>query len=186
MLTIRVVGGVAAEVDGAPVDLGTAARARSLLAWLALHPGLHARGELAARLRPDVPDESARKSLRQAVWALRGALGAAADALVADRDRVGLSGDPSRVTTDLATARARRDAGDLAGAVAIAGAGELLAGLDEEWAEAERARHREEVRTMLGALASSAADTGRPPGRDRWRRAGASPRTPTARSPPAR
>ncbi|WP_217920938.1 ATP-binding protein [Miltoncostaea oceani] len=170
MLTIRVVGGIAAEVDGAPVDLGTATRARALLAWLALHPGMHARGDLAARLRPDVSDESARKSLRQAVWALRGALGEAADALVADRDRVGLSDDPSRVATDIATARAARDAGDLAGAVAVAGAGELLAGLDEEWVEAERARHREEVRGMLGALASAAAEAGDVPAAIAWAR----------------
>ena len=66
MLRIRVIGGVRADVDGREVDLASAARARGLLAWLAVHPGTHARSVLAARLRPDVRDDSARKSLRQA------------------------------------------------------------------------------------------------------------------------
>ena len=57
------------------MDLASAARARGLLAWLAVHPGTHARSVLAARLRPDVRDDSARKSLRQAAWSLRTALG---------------------------------------------------------------------------------------------------------------
>ncbi len=157
MLVIRVVGSVGAEVDGSPVDLAATARARALLAWLALHPGTHPRGELAARLRPDVPDESARKSLRQAVWALRGALGpGAAAALVADRDGVGLADDPALVRVDIRMAAERRAAGDLEGALALAG-GELLPGIDDEWTHGLREAHREDVRAILAELAEAAA-----------------------------
>ncbi|MGD9572862.1 MAG: AAA family ATPase [Thermoleophilia bacterium] len=161
MLVIRVLGGVAADVDGRPVDLGAAARARALLAWLALHPGTHARSDVAGRLRPDAGEESARKSLRQAVWALRGALGPEAEAaLVAGRDRVGLSDDPAVVRVDVRGAWALRDAGDVEGALALCGEGELVAGIDEEWVHEPRARHRDDVRDMLGALAAAAAERG--------------------------
>jgi DNA-binding SARP family transcriptional activator len=170
VLLIRVVGAVGAEVDGTPVDLAAAARARALLAWLALHPGEHPRGDLAARLRPDVPDASARKSLRQAVWTLRSALGAgAAEAIVAGRDRVGLSDDPGLVRVDIRIAAGRRAAGDLEGALALA-CGELLPGLDDEWAHELREAHREEVRGMLGEMAEAAARRGDLPAAIGWAR----------------
>ena len=177
MLRIRVIGGVRADVDGAELDLASASRARGLLAWLAVHPGTHARSVLAARLRPDVPDESARKSLRQAAWSLRAALGDAGGLLVGDRERLGLSDDPALVAVDLAEFRRRRDAGDPAGAVE-AGEGELLAGLDEEWAPALREAHREEVIALIGRLADEADARGAPPPPAR----GSRPRRP----PPAR
>ncbi len=159
MLRIRVIGGVRADVDGDEVDLASAARARGLLAWLAVHPGAHARSVLAARLRPDVTNDSARKSLRQAAWSLRTALGDAGGALVGDRERLGLSDDPSLVAVDLAEFRRLRDAGDLAGAVDVA-EGELLAGLDEEWAPALREAHQAEVVALLGRLADDADGRG--------------------------
>ena len=171
VLSIRVVGAVEARVDGAPVDLAAAGRARALLAWLALHPGAHGRSELAGRLRPEVSEDSARKSLRQAVWALRGALGEAGSAaLVAERDRVGLSDDPALVSVDLWRAREHRARGGLERAVEIAGAGELLAGLAEEWAHEAREHHRQEVRTMLGELAEAAAEAGDLPTAIAWSR----------------
>jgi DNA-binding SARP family transcriptional activator len=43
---------------------------RALLAWLALHPGMHPRSRVAGRLWPDVLGESARNSLRTALAAL--------------------------------------------------------------------------------------------------------------------
>ncbi|HET6690316.1 MAG TPA: AAA family ATPase, partial [Miltoncostaeaceae bacterium] len=159
MLTITVIGGVRAQVGGTKLDLASAARARGLLAWLAVHPGAHPRGVLAARLRPDVRDDSARKSLRQAAWALRAALGHDGDALVGDRERLGLSDDPALVAVDLAEFRRLRDAGDMAGAVAV-GDGELLAGLDEEWVPALRDAHRAEVVALLGRLSDGAGARG--------------------------
>src|SRR3954447_18214302 len=89
MLHVRLLGDLQAELDGRPVAAPASRRAWALLAWLALHPGEHPRGTGAARVWPDVPDSSARASLRSAAWALRRALGAD-DALVTGRDRIGL------------------------------------------------------------------------------------------------
>ncbi len=46
-----------------------------LLAYLILHPGPHSREKLAALFWPDVPDDSARTSLRNALYTLRRKLG---------------------------------------------------------------------------------------------------------------
>src|SRR5438046_4550562 len=91
MLRVRLFGDMAVEVDGSPVPPPESGRARALLAWLALNPGMHARGQLAARFWPDVLDSSARASLRSAMWSLRRALGDDGEPyLVATRDRVGV------------------------------------------------------------------------------------------------
>src|SRR3954452_5810232 len=91
---MRLFGGLALEAERVALPLPERRRARSLLGWLALHPGLHPRSEVAARFWPDVLDSSARKSLRTELVAVRRALGAAnGDVLVATRDMVGLVGD---------------------------------------------------------------------------------------------
>ena len=90
MLRVRLLGGLALERDGDPIALPPSRRSRLLAGWLALHPGLHAREALAGRLRPDVLDDSARQSLRQAAWGLRAAVG---DDLVATRDAIGFGPD---------------------------------------------------------------------------------------------
>src|SRR4051812_38215586 len=101
MLRVCLLGEMSAEADGARLDPPDSRRAWALLAWLALNPGVHARGRLAARFWPDVLDSSARASLRSAVWSLRRALGEGAERwLVATRDGVGLSGD-GEVWTDV-------------------------------------------------------------------------------------
>jgi DNA-binding SARP family transcriptional activator len=177
MLEIRVIGGLEACADGAPVELPPSARARALLAWLAVHPGLHARSVLAGTLRPDALEESARKSLRQAAWALRGALGEGADAwLVSERERLGLSPDPALVRVDLAEFGRLAADGRLEEAVALAG-GDLLAGLDEEWVDGLREAHRAEVVALLGELAARAEAAGDPVAAIAWsrRRAAADP-----------
>src|SRR5213079_1912124 len=91
MLRVRLLGDMALELDGRAIALPDSGRARALLAWLALNPGTHARGQLAARFWPDVLDSSARASLRSAMWSLRRALGDAGERHVsATRERVGL------------------------------------------------------------------------------------------------
>jgi DNA-binding SARP family transcriptional activator len=147
MIEVLVLGGLAARVDGAPVALPADARARELLAWLALHPGRHPRAALAGRLRPDVLDESARKSLRDAVYELRRVLGR--EALEATRDAVGLA---PAVVVDLHVQRAAAAAGDLAAGV---DGGVLLDGLDADWVVAEREAHAAEIGARLAALAAS-------------------------------
>ena len=128
MLRVRVLGELLVEHAGGRVELTGSWRARSLLAWLALNPGSHPRGAVAARFWPDVLDTSARASLRNALWALRRALGPEAPALVATRDRVGLAD----VWVDVAAFGEHLAAGRLDDALAL-WRGELLAGLDEEW-----------------------------------------------------
>jgi DNA-binding SARP family transcriptional activator len=176
MLEIRVLGGLEVRADGAPVELPPAARVRSLLAFLAVHPGRHPRSLLAGRLRPDALEESARKSLRQAAWSLRGALGAAGEGLVAGRETLGLAADPALVRVDLAEYRALVAADRLEEAVALA-RGDLLAGLDEEWAHGPREEHRAQVVALLGELAERAEAAGDLAGAIDWsrRRAAADP-----------
>src|SRR3954449_1489095 len=96
MLRVSLLGELQAEVEDRPVTPPASRRAWSLLGWLALHPGEHPRGAVAARFWPDVLDASARASLRSAAWALRRALGTD-DPLTGGRDRISL-----RCTTDLA------------------------------------------------------------------------------------
>src|SRR3954463_13154313 len=106
MLRVRVLGGLSLEAGGGPPappaarparapggpppPLPASRPARELLAFLALHPGPHPRLELAMRFWPDVPEASARASLRTALHELRRALGDAAEHLAVDRERVGL------------------------------------------------------------------------------------------------
>src|SRR3954470_12003741 len=89
MVEVRLFGGVRVARDGAPGAPVDGRPARALLAWLALHRGAQPRAAVAARLWPGVLDESARQSLRAALTVVRRALGA--DALVADREAVGLA-----------------------------------------------------------------------------------------------
>src|SRR4051812_30945721 len=142
-----------ADVDGREIPEPTSRRAWALLGWLALHPGLHSRADVAARLWPDVVDASARQSMRSALWSLRQALDAVApDALVTTRDRVGLS---DGVEVDLRRFDELLADGHEAQAVSLA-AGELLAGIDDEWALVARDEHRQRVITVLRSLSEDA------------------------------
>ena len=73
------------------------AKVRALLAYLLLHANMpQARDYLAYLLWPDVPNETARKNLRQALYSLRKGLGPqAADILDIQRDTVRLKPHPS-------------------------------------------------------------------------------------------
>src|SRR3954451_5674578 len=91
MLRVRLFGGLALESEGVALPMPARRRACSLLGWLALHPGMHPRSEVAGRFWPEVLDSSARKSLRTELVAVRHSLGQ--DVLVATRDTVGVAGD---------------------------------------------------------------------------------------------
>jgi DNA-binding SARP family transcriptional activator len=175
MLRIRLLGELSVESGGKPVELTGSWRTRSLLAWLALNPGGHRRGDLAARFWPDVLDSSARASLRNGLWALRRALGEEAGALAADRERVELLGAPA-VWTDAAAFAAHLEAGELDAALALC-RGELLAGLEEEWVHEYRDAHRERLSGLLERLAARAEAAGDPGSAVAWarRRAGLDP-----------
>src|SRR4051812_39717627 len=149
MLRVRLLGELQAEAEGEPIAMPPGRRAWALLGWLALHPGEHARGSLAARFWPDVLDSSARASLRSALWELRRALGES-DALAAGRDRIAL-----RCETDLAEFDAYVAAGRLEAAVALH-RGALLADLDDDWVLEARDEHAERLGAALARLAAAA------------------------------
>jgi len=129
MLRIHVLGELTVGSSGQPIELTGSWGARSLLAWLALHPGSNPRRDVAPRFWPEVLDSSARASLRNALWAIRRALGdEAADALIATRDRVGLAGPPN-MWIDAAAFEEHLAAGRLDEALSLS-RGELLAGLE--------------------------------------------------------
>ncbi len=167
MLEVRVLGALSAAVDGRPVELPADARARELLARLALSPGMHPRSALAGRLRPDVPEDSARKTLRSALYELRRALGPAGrDALAVSGERVGLS---DAVRVDVAEFRRLLADGDLE-AAADAADGELLEGFDGDWAQRARDEHAAELAGVLGELAARAERAGDVPAAVAWAR----------------
>ena len=156
------------EVDGQRVEVPTG-RTRSLFAWLALRRGSHRRSEVAARSWPDILDTSARASLRTAVWALRKALGPAADdALIATRDRVGIAAGPS-VWSDLEAFGALVAQGRLGEAVEMCH-GEVLADLDDEWVLEARSQHNDRLMDVLGQLAATAEASGEPAAALQWTR----------------
>jgi DNA-binding SARP family transcriptional activator len=156
VLRISLLGELRLEVDGAPAELPASRRARSLLAWLALHPGEHPRSEVAGRFWPDVLDASARTSLRGALAELRRSLGGAGDDLVATRERVGLA---RAVQVDAAEFAAHLQAGRTAAALALV-RGPLLADLDDDWIYPVRDAHRHEVIAAQGQLAAAAEERG--------------------------
>ena len=92
-------------------------------------------------------DQSARASLRSALWALRRQLG---DCLLVERDRVGLREQQLWVDVrefEQLAGRAPERALELC-------RGELLEGLEDEWALHARERHRERVIELLGGARS--------------------------------
>ena len=158
-----------------------------------MHPGPHSRSRLAGLLRPDVAEESARKTLRDALYELRRAF-APAEPVAATRESVEL-----RAEVDLGAFRALRAAGELERCAEIAGfgrpaagdgdgsrrrqiaaaGGELLAGLDADWTLRARGEHAADVTAVLVALAERAEATGDLPDAIAWSR----PWSSTSRSP---
>ena len=153
MVRIRLFGELAAEVDGGPIALPASRKAGELLAWLAVHPGPHDRARLAAAFWPDVPDSSARASLRSAVWALRTAFGEAAKHLPAKRDSVELAD----ITVDLREFDELVAAGRFDDAERLSRA-ELLHRFDAEWVFDLREEYDTRRAAVLARLAESADD----------------------------
>ncbi|HEX9968844.1 MAG TPA: BTAD domain-containing putative transcriptional regulator, partial [Acidimicrobiales bacterium] len=139
MVRVHLVGRVAVEVDGAAVSLPPG-RATEVLAWLAAHPGLHARSRVAPLFWPDVPDATSRASLRTALWALNKSLGEGI--LTLERSMVGLDPD---VWVDL-----HHDEG----------VGPVLPGIEAEWADEVRADHSRRVAGRLTASGDEAEQAG--------------------------
>ena len=157
MLRARLLGALEVELNGAVIDSPASQRPWAVFAYLALRREPGSAGELAATFWPDVLDQSARASLRSALWALRRQLG---DALAVDGERVGLRDEPGlwvdvREFDRLAT-------GDPAAALELC-RGDLLEGVEDDWAVSARDRHRERVIELLEELADAAERARRGP-----------------------
>src|SRR4051794_39329781 len=181
MVYVRLLGSLTIEFDGQPVDVPASRRAQSLLGWLALNPGMHARSTVAGHFWPDVLDSSARQSMRSAAWALRRALGPDADhVLRATRDEIGIEG----VATDVAQFESLVAAGELEDAVALV-RGDLLAGLDDDWIYGARKERRSRLAVVFERLAGEADQAGDARAAIDWtRRGGGPPPPPPAPGPP--
>lgn len=154
--TVRVLGELSIELDDAAVPLPASLRAVALLGWLAIHPGPRPRSEIASSLWPDVPDASARNSVRSALWSLRQVFGhRAEEVLETNRSRIGLR----NVSTDLQLFDQFIGADQLDAALSLC-RGDLLSGVDDEWALVARDAHRDRLSSLLAASSATAAAEG--------------------------
>ena len=179
VVTVRLLGELEAQAGGRRSRRRRIRRAPALLAWLALHPGEHDRGPLAALLWPELAPSGARTALRSAVWALRRALGPHEREVLDGRTTIGL-----RCATDLApsTPSSRRATGR---ALALC-RGPLLAGLDEHaWVLAARAEHEARVAALRTPGGRARLSEGRGRRRAAHARRGRGSRAPGARLGPA-
>lgn len=156
VLRAQLLGALEVEVDGAVIESPASQRPWAVFAYIALAERPVARAELASRFWPEVLDQSSRASLRSALWTLRRRLG---DQLVVDGERVGLQPGADVWIDAREFARLRRAAP--VDALALCG-GELLEGIDDDWALAARARHREQVLELLEELAQAAEHSAEP------------------------
>lgn len=154
MLRLWLRGPLAGELNGEPLVMPASDRARALIGWLALHPGLHPRTEVAARLWPDADPDRSRANLRTAIWAVRQAWGPNSP-LVSTRSTLGLRDE--ELWTDL------RD-----GPPVAATAEDLLAGIEDAWAEVARAEELQARAERLAVLADEADRENRLTDAVRW------------------
>jgi DNA-binding SARP family transcriptional activator len=159
MLRIWLFGELRIEFDGRPLERISSRRARSLLAWLALHRGLHPRSRVASLFWPDVLEESARMSLRTTLSTLRRECAPAAAFVAATRDRVGIE-DREDLWIDAREVEGLVADGRPEEALGLQRRGELLADLDDDWVLEARNVHRRRLCDLLGMLGDAAEAAG--------------------------
>ena len=157
MVRVYVLGGLRVESEDDAASVPASHKARLLLGLLAVERRVHSRSELAGRLWPDVREDSARASLRNALAQLRSALGAAAERVLAvDGDGVALAAEG---WTDLAEVERLLAAQQVEAALERC-ARQLLAGLDEDWVQQKRDELRDRLVGALAAAATAAEGAG--------------------------
>ena len=172
MVSLKLLGGASVSDDAGPLTGPVAQRHRlALLALLAMARGEAVpRERLAALLWPESDADRARNSLKQAVHAIRRALGP--DAIVSAGDELRLN--PSIVSCDAVAFLAAIDAGDPAGAVDL-WSGAFLDGFFlsnarefEEWVDSVRARLHAAFVAALESCATGAEAAGDPAASVSW------------------
>ncbi|HEY2436694.1 MAG TPA: AAA family ATPase, partial [Solirubrobacteraceae bacterium] len=154
MLRARLIGALEVELNGTAIESPAAQRPWAVFAYLALAANAVSRAELTSTFWPDVLDQSARASLRSALWALRRQIG---DCLMVDGERVGLNPDDG-IWID-AREFERLAEFDPGQAIELC-RGELLDGVEDEWALAAREQHRERVIGLLEQRAHAHEEAG--------------------------
>ena len=157
MLHLVTFGGLALESANEAMAPRLSAQRLALLAVLAAEGGRHvSRERMTGLFWPDVDEERARHSLRQAMYTLRHEVGREII-----RSDFALSLDPSAITADVVEFRAALARGDRVAAATLV-RGPFLAGFYlpsaapfQRWVEEERARLHT---AASGAIASLAAD----------------------------
>jgi DNA-binding SARP family transcriptional activator len=154
VLRARLLGALEVELNGTAIDSPATQRPWALFAYLALAARPVSRAELANTFWPDVLDQSARASLRSALWALRRQLGGR---VVVNGERVALD-DADGVWIDVV--EFERRAGEEPERALELCRGPLLDGIEDEWALQARERHRERVIELLEERAQAAERSG--------------------------
>lgn len=158
MLQIRLLGRFDVQHEGEPVELPSRP-AQSLLAFLALSPGIsHRREKLSGLLWPDADEANARSNLRHALWRIRQALSSGSKKgdgfLSSDNISVTFTITPE-VWVD-AQQVARKDLPEQTPRALLedvsAYGGELLPGFYDEWVILERERLRASFERKMQAL----------------------------------
>lgn len=173
-LDITLLGGAQVLVGGEPATAMRSGRARSLLAYLVLHPEVaHARERLAFLFWPDSSEAQARTNLRNVLHTLRQShpsIDACLDLTPSTmqwRPGVSVAVDVDRfaVAADAAADADPDDADELIALCRTAVelyAGDLLEGDDDEWLVPLRHTLRDRYRRLLSMLATALIDDGRP------------------------
>ena len=144
MLEARLLGQFELRLDGQPVELPSRPL-QSLLAYLMVNAGTaHRREQLAGLFWPDVPDEIARRNLRQALYALRKAIEPNGEGTLILADELAVcfnrNGPYWLDLAVFAAAAAAEDSPEVLVNAARAYQGQLLPGFYDEWAIVERQR----------------------------------------------
>jgi DNA-binding SARP family transcriptional activator/tetratricopeptide (TPR) repeat protein len=160
-----VLGALEVDLDGATIASPVSQRPWAVFGYLAVAPGSVSRAELANRFWPDVLDASGRASLRSALWVLRRALG---EQILVTGDRVEIADGP-QLTIDVRRFERLADQGEPERALELC-RGELLEGLDDEWALSARERHRARVIELMELTARRLEDDGDPRAAVEWTR----------------
>ena len=138
-LRLYLLGAFRIERDSQPIRLPRR-KVESLLAYLVLHPQLHAREKLAALLWGDFPDAPALHSLRTSLAVLRQRLGN--DLLLVDRENVQLNPDVP-LWVDLREFESlQSEPGMLRSTVSLY-RGDLLSDFYDDWITSEREQYRD-------------------------------------------
>jgi DNA-binding SARP family transcriptional activator/CheY-like chemotaxis protein len=166
-IEVLVFGGFQVRVaPGSAVTLASR-KGQALLAYLALRRGQpQTRDKLATLLWGETAEDQARNSLRQTLFTLRRALGAAPEWLVAEGETLAV--DPQVVWVDAIAFEEAAQSGTPEGLSRAAAlyTGDLLDGLNlremafEDWLVVERERYRELAYDVLTRLLKHQADTG--------------------------